>query len=367
MMSSSLKLRGCYAIRRLCLALAILAVSGVTHAEPYLAIRSGQKCMACHINPEGGGMRTTFGRIYGQTVLPGTPSTKPLMQQVSEYLDIGGDLRTSVTASATPGEEDQLGFATERATLYVKGELVPNRLVVYLDQRFAPGNSNREAWLMLKNSKRDKFLLAGSFYLPYGLRMEDDTAFIREATGVSFNNADNGIMLGHDRGPWSTRLSLSNGTNGGGENNTAKQIVARLEHVKMGWRAGSSVSVNDGTDGTSRQMFNLFGGLNFWKTEWLAEIDFVNDTSRDGDTRQLISFFEASREILKGHTLRAAFEFQDPDTSLEEDHRVRTSLIWEYTPIPLLQLRFGTRINDSIPQNPSQNTDTIFAQLHVWF
>ena len=366
-MSSYLQLYGCFGLRRICLALAILALSGAVRAEPYLAVRSGQKCMACHVNPEGGGMRTTFGRIYGQTVLPGTPSTKPLMQQVSEYLDIGGDLRTSATASSTPGEENQLGFATERATLYIKGELVPNRLTFYLDQRFAPGNSNREAWFMLKNSRQNKFLLAGSFYLPYGLRMEDDTAFIREATGVSFNNADNGIMLGHDKGPWSSRLSLSNGTNGGGENNMAKQIVVRLEHVKMGWRAGSSFSFNDGTDGASRQMLNLFGGLNFWKTEFLAEIDFVSDKTKDDNVSQMISFFEASREVIKGHTLRAAFEFLDPDTSIGEDHRGRTSLIWEYTPLPLLQLRLGTRINDSIPQNPSQNTDTVFVQMHVWF
>ena len=197
-------------------------------AEPYLAVRTGQACSACHVNPAGGGLRTEYGAIFGQRIL----ARKPLQGggsstsfSLTDSLSIGGNARFNAQQFDLKGGDSQLEFQTDRVSVY--GSFVLNDLVsLYVDQQVAPGGSlNREAWVKLKRD--DWYIRMGKLFLPFGWRLEDDSAFVRQATGINFNSSDNGVEIGLDRPNLQAQLAITNGAGGGGEVDDGKFVTFR--------------------------------------------------------------------------------------------------------------------------------------------
>lgn len=338
------------------------------YAEPYLAVREGVKCASCHTNPTGGGKRNEFGRIYGQTIMPKKTADAPITHRLNDNLDIGGNFRFGLSGFTTPGEESTLAFETQRANLYLDASLLQNRVQLYLDQQFAPATQNRETWALIYDDSRQYYIKAGKLYLPYGWRLEDDSSFVRFASGLNFSNADNGVELGLEKDRWSAQLAVTNGTGGFGETNTAKRINANAVYVKPDWRVGSSVAYNDG-NGADRTLAAVYSGFRVAGSEILLEVDWIKDSSSTSttDTNQVATHIELNRQLSKGSNIKLSYEFLDPNTDIDENERDRFSLVWEMTPLPLLQFRVGTRQSQSVPQNPAENADLYFMQLHAWY
>jgi len=359
---------------KILLALGLLTLSCVPAArgEPYFAVREGLKCGTCHFNPAGGGMRNAFGNTWAQTALParrieGT-GTDNWTGAINRFFALGGNLRADATYTDVPHQDAESEFDLEEVRAYLAVTAVPDRFAVYVDQRLAPGGStNLEAFARYTTKNQHWNLQAGQFYLPYGLRLEDDSAFIRQVTGISFATPDKGVQVGFESATWSAQLAVTNGTASGPEQDEGKQGSLRAEYVRDVWRVGAGFNLND-TDAGNRQMQGLFAGLRTGPIAWLAEADYLIDETLDSDERkQWVGLLEANWRLAAGQNLKLTAEYFEPDADIDEDEQNRFSLLWEYVPFQFAQLRIGARIYDGIPQNDQQNRRIYFVQLHGFF
>jgi len=348
-------------------------------AEPYLAQRYGQKCMACHTNITGGGKRTAVGNGYA-LALSKSPATTSFTAALADQVSVGGNLRADYTyvdfdspesnAQGVAGNEieDTSSFNVNAGNLYLEFGLT-NDILFYLDQEVAPeGGRTREAIAIKKGVLGDNdYIKAGRFYLPFGHRLQDDSAFIREVTGFNFDNSDTGVEYGIDKNKLSFRFAVSNGTQGSGETNKDKQASTLLEWVDTKYRVGISASVNNGLNQTSRNAYALFGGLTLGKWAFLAEVDRIDDEDATTKTNSLAGFIEANYLITQSTNLKFSYDFHDPDDSLDENERTRYSLLGETFLNQFSQLRYGVRRADGIPQNTLQNQTQVFTEYHIFF
>ena len=358
-----------FTIAALMLAIVALLRTAPAEAEPYLAVMTGYKCNVCHVNPTGGGLRSEFGVTYAKVLLPAETVDNTLdtwTGKITDRLQVGGDLRTDWSRVTTPNSPSQQSFQLEQFRVYANLTIIPDRLGLYVDEQIAPnGSTNEEAYVRYGNTKDGFYIKGGQFYLPFGWRLQDQTAFVQQVSGINMTTPDKGIELGWEHSAWSAQFDVTNGQ-ANANTGSGYQVTTQVVYTKPIWRvgiAGSSTQSNVG----DRRVGGLFAGLRTGPIAWLAEGDLVRDESLPGGRTLAAGLLEGDWRILKGHNLKLTAEYQDPDRTVSNDQQTRYSIVYEYTPLPFLQLRAGYRHYFGIPQNNTQNQQVILMELHGYF
>jgi hypothetical protein len=359
-------------IRRLVLALAAVTVAAAAHAEPYLAVQQGFKCSQCHVNPTGGGLRNTYGDVFAQTLLPAKhidTGADTWTGALNSFISIGGDLRYDAEVDQVRNQSSTQQFDLQQARVYLDAQVIPNRLMVYVDELVAPGGAtNREAYGLFWSENHDWYIKAGQMYLPFGLRLQDQTAFVQEVSQIDMTTPDKGVEVGWLRGAWDAQSAVSNGTAGGAVTSDGKQYSLQLQYVQPVWRLGVAANENDASSAGTRDAFALFGGFKTGPIAWLAEADIVDDqTLAVGDHKSAAGLLEANWLIARGNNLKVTAEQYYPNTSVHHNGEARWSLVYELTPIQFVQLRLGFRDLIGIPQADTQHQKLYFLELHGFF
>jgi hypothetical protein len=370
-------------------------LSASARAEPYLAVANGYKCSQCHVNPTGGGLRNAYGDVFAQTLLPAQhldTGTDTWAGQLNRFLAIGGDLRFDASSTQAPNTQTLNQFQMQQTRVYLEASVIPDRLLVYVDEQVAPGGAlNREAYGVFWSADHSWYLKGGQMYLPFGFRLQDQTAFVEQITGINMTTPDQGVEFGWLKGHWDAQLAVSNGTAGGSASGNGKQTSAQLSWVEPLWRLGLAANYNDaGSDG-SKSAVAVFAGLRTGPIAWLGQAELVDDhtssastasgsadtgtttattasaTSTSGSLQEIATLLEADWGFARGNNLKITDEFLNPDRRVGHGEQTRWSLVYELTPIQFVQLRAGVRLSDGIPQDPAEHTRLYFLELHGFF
>ena len=354
-----------------------LLVPALAGAEPRFALREGMRCGHCHVNKTGGGMRTPFGVMYGQTNLPTFRLPRVVDPRMGDYLAMGANLRLShLTRFAAHTElagvrrsaPESNSFEIPEGNLFIRADVIPGWLTLYVDETVAPeGASNREAFILVTGLPAGGYIKAGRFLLPYGLRIPDDDAFIRRETGFTYANQDLGLELGISVHPFSMAVAVSNGSLSGGDPDPFKQVTVTTELAWAWGRFGASFAYNKArADGTESASYTAGAHLGFRLGRFglLGELDWVRGENDAGTYDQLSGYAALEYEATKGLFVRFAFEGNDPLLSLDNNERDRFTVELSWFPIQMLEVRLRYRINRDIPQRPAENADELLFQLH---
>jgi len=373
-------------IRPLGMLLAAAALSPApVHAEPYLMVRQGAKCSACHTNQTGGGKRTAFAHIHAHDILqdldllPIPPGMKAFNGEVNQYLSFGSDLRVRNT-TVFEDRPDQLGrvpdneafrrhvrsndFGVNEFLLYGQVDVWPDIVTLYADEDFTSGANNREVFGMIRGVVPwDTYLKAGRFFPTYGLRVQDDEAFVRARTGYTFQNHDEGVELGTQPGPVFLSTSITNGSAGDKDvaatfnAYTVFEDVPTVRNVMVG---GSFARASN-----KRDYGAFYAGSNLWRFTYLAEFDLIDDrkTGSPGGNDDYASYAELDFLALTWLNLRGTFEF----IKVAHDRdQTRYTIGAEPFINRVIQPRIQYRINNGDPSQPEQNRPELWLELHFF-
>lgn len=371
----------------------LLLVPRAARAEPWLAVKNGMKCSQCHVNVTGGGMRNEFGRIFSQTTLPTWTVSKEDLRAAlgaaaaervpdSTFLDpsigpvsFGGNLRLDnrSTISKRRSVEDTNDFSIREGNLYVEARLLGDALAFYLDETVAPGGAaSREAFGIARGLPLEGYVKAGRILLPYGLRVFDDESFIREATGFNYGVQDLGVEAGIEPGPISWSVALSNGTQGGADDNRDKAVSTVASLVFRHFRIGGSAAYARGDDVT-RLVYGGFAGATWGRFTVLAEVDRIEDTftsvrPEDG-TNQVAALVELDAELYRGVNLKLQYDWLDPDTGKgkSENERARYGAGVEWFAVQFFETSLFYRFRDEPSRATLADAHEVTFEVHFFF
>lgn len=362
----------------------LLAGGGASPAGaiPRYAARYAQNCSLCHVNPTGGGLRGLYASQYlvpAELAMASPKDDRAAPDpRLGENVTIGADLRTLwLAARHAPAEH---GFFQMQSSIYLGFQLDPRwSAVVNVAQ-----NGTVEAFGLGWVLPGAGYVKAGRFAPPFGLQLEDHTAFVREELGLAPpRRTDTGLELGFHPGRWMLTAAFLNGASGSArDTDRAYAFVGRaIGRLRLGpaqVAAGGSVLRNEEHEGT-RTMGGPLAMVAVGPLTWLGEFDWSRlardhahageEPEAPGDPTAFVMSQELTCQLRQGLDLRLTQGFVDPDLDRLGGAQSRYGAGLEARPYPFLGLQAMLNLyrRDAGPDRPGRHDAQTAVLLHLFY
>lgn len=336
----------------------ILLVSATVISLPRLAVEHSLSCNNCHINPNGGGMRTEFGNhsvALNELVMPfGKKIFKDKFKstRLSESARYGFDSRYLVF--------DNGRTFKMQTDLYLNLEPLKN---FRYQLRFGEGPFEKtrvyESYALYQWEDEKYYLKAGRFTPAYGLRTDDHKAFTRELTGHGSGDYIDGVSVGAE---FSDFYLVGELFNPRGKRLLELNLTRIASYKNLGYMIGASLQ-DSKTFPDSLPVYpdskSFFGALSYDRFTLLGEVALVGS---DSDT--LLTYLNFTTRLEYGIYLIAEYNFKDADRNFSSgvDEFYRISL--EIFPIPFVDIRPTYTIHT---EGFLKDETDFFVQLHIGY
>lgn len=346
-----------------------------TDALPRYALKLGDNCASCHVNPTGGNMRNLNGWHFGKNLLGMyTPHDKKfkLSPQLNENISFGLDYRTQFLYSQ---EKEKTDFQEMTGSIYADVG-IGEKINVFARYDFI--NFIWEGYAVAKILPNDGYIKVGTFQPNYGIRLDDHTAYTRG--GDFFLLFTQGARQGLLYDPFYRETGIEFGLNFAGISNFTfsagknsantsfradPTYTARLEFTPRIGELGILLGASSVITHLPRRS-NLIGGffgIGFGDFALLAQYDVAEDL-RAIDTKSNFMMTQASYQIMGGLEAIVRYDKIDPDNAVEKDEISRLVVGFEFFPYSFIEIRPQYRF---IFEDEGVDNNSAVIQLHFWY
>ncbi len=390
-------------------------------------------CNSCHVNPTGAGMRNEAGLYYGWTQ-NASESTELARRMQAWYLEddlssegssgpgtaerydgirphpkvqLGFDLRTMAHSSFSADSTDTKFFPMQTDFhLAIRPinprEITEGRLTLLATMgaegsRFAEydGFTDRffvkEALALYDDLPYQAYLKVGRFLPPFGWRMDDHTAYVRQSLSFDHERQVSGLEVGINPNFPYAHLAVyttdplvsifeSSASRATPDSDFSTGAAFTAGYRDLLWQGGGSLIYETRDAGSDLWLganwsLNLFPATHPWKGwDWLpviymGEVAMRHRTSEgpEGEafgTTTLAAFHELDWQLVRGVDAMLRLDWIDSSTEVADDHKNRFALGLRLRPVPFVELVGQYRMNT---EPAGIANDEALLQLHLWY